>query len=229
MTLRADQDVVFDRYLATNHMDSEESSELLSFPLRRFFGRSAIVLMATLGFMITGYVGYRVRSVMQQEAALKALQADYSWNHTDTFGNDIPGTHSFLASYLGNATVSAVSSVRLEDKTISDQDVAFIRDLKHLQKLELDSQKITDHTLEIISQLPDLRYLSLAGNQFSIFGLLQLRQATNLQRLEINTEGLTDSELAVLRSELGDVQVTTVGHLPETKSLHAFEYDAMET
>lgn len=175
-------------------------------PVNRQIAAWGFLGCLAIGFSLAEYRSWRI-SHFEQE--LKEVGAKYKWTHTTTDLRliDRPQeTQKILAKYLGNSMVSDFSEVKIENDGITPERLGFLADLTSLRSLDVKSEAITDETLRMISKLPDLRYLSLAGNQFSIFGLLELREAHNLKRLQLDADHLTPNELALLKSELDGVQ-----------------------
>lgn len=155
--------------------------------------------------VLGSFIGGRSMRVHSQVQHLEEMDAEYGWSH-ETFdrsmGQKPDKLRHWLAGYFGNSIVSDLAYVKLCEGDLNDRQLTFLSGLRHLQSLEIRSDQATDQTLQVISHLPDLRYLTLAGDRFSVFGLLQLRNASNLRKLQLDTQQLTPIELAVLRSQL---------------------------
>ncbi|MEM8736834.1 MAG: hypothetical protein AAGG44_21570 [Planctomycetota bacterium] len=166
---------------------------------------------AILGCISLCFIAVRVYRVSSTESKLKQLDAEYAWTHDviSARSDERPSEAAqLLAKFLGNTVVSDISSVQVGKKhPVSESQLEVLSKMPRLQAIEINCNAATDKTLALLGALPDLRYLSLAGNRFSVMGLLELRHATKLRRLEIDTSILTPIELAVLRSELHDVQL----------------------
>jgi hypothetical protein len=180
--------------------------------------------LGLVGLLAAGgaILGLRSARTMRHEQILKALGAEYRWNHDLVEGTSSQSTAKLrqsLANYLGPRAVSELASVKLHKPDLEDGDLEFLSGLRQLKTLELQSDRATDQTLNLISKLPDLRYLALAGNQFSIFGLLQLRNMQNLRELDLDTTRLTPIELATLRSALAGVVLRDLNEHPENHLL----------
>ncbi|MCR9292237.1 MAG: hypothetical protein NXI32_05925 [bacterium] len=189
------------------------------YPARRRFEYVFLFGLVAVA-VFCGAVTYRSLRVMQTEQRLIELGAQYQWNHEVNRSQTSQTRRSIdrsLVNYFGKPAVSNFASVRLANGDPEDSQLQFLSGMKQLTALELQSNKATDRTLDIISKLPDLRYLSLAGNRFSVFGLLQLRNARSLKQLEIDTTLLSPIELAVLRSELTGVMLQDLNAQPDPR------------
>ncbi|MEM7474773.1 MAG: hypothetical protein AAF483_07260 [Planctomycetota bacterium] len=205
-----------------NHSNRKELSNAAEQDAKSFraWRNAAIVWPVTFLVIIAAVTAQKTFRVMQSEQQLKELHAEYTWSHAsfDRQSGEKPNfTHGVLAKYLGNALVSDVSKVKLSDEGLSDQDLSVLAGLKHLRSLDLGSRLASDETLKLISKLPDLRYLTLTGSQFTIYGLLQLREAHQLRQLCLNTEELSAVEVAVLKSQLPEVKlIDSCAEMPQT-------------
>ncbi|MEC8557476.1 MAG: hypothetical protein VXZ82_20935 [Planctomycetota bacterium] len=171
----------------------------------------ALGLVVAVSAAFSGYAWQRVHNMAETEKQLQDIDASYAWKHAtfDRKSGEKPSVaRRVLAKYLGNALVSYVSSVRITENDVADNDLKVLCNLPHLRQLNLASDRATDKTLQLISQLPDLRYLSLAGSQFSVYGLLKLREAHQLRELRLDLQQLTPADVAVLKSELPSVTVS---------------------
>jgi hypothetical protein len=174
--------------------------------LRRVFVGSLIVVVSG-----SSLFAYRSLLNYRTESRLLALGAQYQWAEVNVRQRRSQDTGALplvpLLTDMLSMSRAGFSSIILSNGNLEDSELEFLARLQSLESLKLESNRATDRTLGVISKLPDLRYLSLAGNQFSVLGLLQLRDAASLQELEIDTSSLTPIELAVLKSELAGVSL----------------------
>lgn len=93
---------------------------------------------------------------------------------------------------------------------VSDIGVQHLRNLSHLKDLHINNSNITDEALRIFGGLTRLETLSLQGNCFTDRGLKSLRRLTRLRQLCIG---------------LGDTRITDEGllHLHGLKNLSLLE------
>ncbi len=154
--------------------------------------------------------GGEVWRVSSTEKTLGNMQAEYAWIYETLYlSSEKPPKWACesWARKLGNPLVSDISLVKIQQGHPSDEQLHFLKNLREVRAFELRSNRATDKTLELISRLPNLRYLTLVGNNFSIMGLLKLRDAPCLTLIRVDTQQYSPIELAVLQQELPGVQV----------------------
>ncbi len=97
----------------------------------------------------------------------------------------------------------------LEDKYLTE-----IGDFKHLKRLDLDSNKITDESIPYITSLTSLEYLSLSSTHISNAVVPDLLAMPNLRELDIShNEDITDEVVNLLLADtkLRNVRVAFSG------------------
>jgi internalin A len=82
---------------------------------------------------------------------------------------------------------------------ITDQGMAAIRDWKKLERLNVRGTRIFDGTLAIVSGLPQLEALDIAGTQVTENGLEGLVPLTRLKELSLGKSRLGNRALDILR------------------------------
>ena len=90
---------------------------------------------------------------------------------------------------------------------VSDDGVRQLRRLHRLENIHLSESGITDESLKVFGQLPEIRHLSLQFNQFSDAGLTHLRDLKHLESLWVcgkddQSNSITDEGLKVFSSDL---------------------------
>lgn len=86
-----------------------------------------------------------------------------------------------------------LEQVYLWDATfLSDKGVAHLATLENLKTIHINNSQITDESLRLFSQLPNLECLSLQGNHFTDKGLEYVRSMTQLKQLVV---GLGDNQI----------------------------------
>lgn len=132
---------------------------------------------------------------------------------------------SQLRVRLGRDYFDVVKEIDLVGTPASDQDLAQLRRLTHVERLFLDDTQVTDAGLENLQGLKQTQMLSLNNTRISDTGVAYLLQATNLRTLWLNRTGVTDATLARLHehSQIGELyldgtQVTDAG-LPHLQSM----------
>lgn len=114
---------------------------------------------------------------------------------------------------------------------VSDAGVAHLSNLGQLRFIHLSNSKITDDSLKTFAAMPSLEGLSLQENHFTDRGLVYLSQMTQLKSLSVglgDVKGITDEGLVHLKGlknledlDLQGAGVTTAGleHLRGLKKL----------
>ncbi len=171
-----------------------------------------ILLVTICGGALTALAtfGIEVWRVTSTERALQDMQAEYAWTYETVYlSADAPPTwaRENWAKRLGNPLVSDISLVKIDRGHPDDEQLQVVKNLREVRALKLRSDRATDKALEMISQLPNLRYLTLIGNNFSIMGLLKLRDAPCLMLLRVDAQRYSPIELAVLQQEMPGVQL----------------------
>jgi hypothetical protein len=167
---------------------------------------------------LLGAIGWRSYRVEHRRQGLAMLGVEYKsqndlarqkiWNPKPTPIRD----------WVSDIVHGGIAEVRICKGDLNDQHLDMLATLNQVHALELRSDEATDETLKTISRMPKLKTLTLDGRQFSIFGLLQLRESKVLRTLYLDKQRLTPIELAVLEAELP--QVTIAGFQePETYDL----------
>lgn len=97
----------------------------------------------------------------------------------------------------------------------TDSVVCQLSDLRHLEKLYLNSSSVSDAGLECLSKLPRLRWLSLNITRTTDAGLAHLKDIETLERLRLHRTRITDAGLKHLtglsKLEVLDLSETLVG------------------
>ncbi len=113
--------------------------------------------------------------------------------------------------YVENGDLSAVTD-------ISKINFARIGELKHLIKLDLSNNRVTDAELFHLKGLTNLEILELSSTQVSDAGLVHLKDLTKLQALTLADTQVSDAGLAHLQGlsdlyqlDLSGTQVTDHG------------------
>ena len=144
-------------------------------------------------------------SLLKKE--LNEVKAEFV-EKTNRSGRDASWVPGQLQKIAAKSSGSNISSVRILDGDASDEQLGFLGQLSALETLELSSNLATDKTLQMISELPNIRYLTLIGNKFSVVGLLRLRALEHLEQIRINIQQYSPIELAVLKAELPGVRLS---------------------
>ena len=133
-----------------------------------------------------------------------------------------------IANWLiGTPLAKNLKSLRLDEMNSTDQQLEFLSELDGLEELELLSDRATDRTISQISSLPNLKRLKLGGRQFTVNGLLKLRDSKTLEALIFETPRLSDIEEAVVMAEL-PFDCQEAAFLPEAVQTQAAPTETVE-
>ena len=143
--------------------------------------------------------------------------------------NAIMGTPEDFRSLAMLKKLKAISP----PKSIEDDHMAFLRNHKHIEFVDLSYTNITGKTLEVLSTIKTLRVLKIHGTRVTNPALKYLEKNTNLERLylnetrvslqglmyltklpklsylELSAREIGKKELAILRKKLKGCQVAT--------------------
>jgi hypothetical protein len=106
-----------------------------------------------------------------------------------------------------------VTEVDLRHSKVSDDDLALLADLPHLESLILSETTITDEGLAHFAGLTKLRHLYLFGTKITDDGLKHLKGLTNLIMIDAGGTGITDKGL----EHLAGLKKLSFLNIPETK------------
>ncbi|WP_032113938.1 hypothetical protein [Candidatus Paracaedibacter symbiosus] len=107
-----------------------------------------------------------------------------------------------------------VQSLTLTACNLDDTYLTKIGNFKHLKRLDLSSNRITDETTPYIASVTSLEYLSLAATHISDSSIPQLLAMPNLRELDISrNEDITDEVVNLLLADtkLRNVRVAFSG------------------
>ena len=99
--------------------------------------------------------------------------------------------------------------LKLENKYVTDQTLAAIKDFKNLTRLNLNNTQVTDAGLVALKDLDQLQSLSLVGTKITARGINQLKKLQNLKYLYIYQTGINKADLAGIKKVLPKVTVDT--------------------
>jgi hypothetical protein len=208
----------------SEHQSTPESSVVLSSAVDRrprkhaWSNPATIIACSSLAFAACG-IAARVTQLLDLESALLRTGASYTRESTGPLRFHARGEVSASESWLQRVTKLIrcdFDSIVLRSNSLRDGDLTFLAEMKSLETLELRSQIATNRTLGLISRLPNLRHLTLSGEQFTINGYLALRHASSLRSLKIREDVLSPLELAVLKEELPGIQIQSDA-IPKTR------------
>jgi internalin A len=173
--------------------------------------RSAMLLVLACGL----WMGWRVNRANDQRRAVAAIRQAGGGVNYDHKGR--PRAPAWFRKRLGDEFFQEVTSVQfLERSNVTDRDLAPLESLDRLEELAIHGAPITDSGLEHISNLTELRILSLWETRgISDAGLVHLAKLTKLQTLNLYRCGITDAGLVHLR-RMTDLDSLTLGQTKVT-------------
>ena len=144
-------------------------------------------------------MGWRINRANDQRRAVAAIRRAGGGVGYDHKGR--PWAPAWLRKRLGDEFFQEVTSVQfLERSNVTDRDLAPLESLDRLEELAIHGAPITDSGLKHISNLTELRILSLWETRgVSDAGLVHLAELTKLQTLNLYRCGITDAGLVHLR------------------------------
>ena len=212
----------------------------------RFRLRSLLVFTTVL-CGILGCVGYKVKQVRDQRAAVKALLAEraimaFDYQFDPTMGGRPPGP-AWARSALGDDFFAEITMVSFvvpflsgpSSENIDDRVLQNLSSLPRLEMLNLEGcDQFTDAGLRHVSGLRHLRDLRLSETKVTDKGLDALRGLRELKHLSLEQTAVTDAGLANLASLkqleelwLMDTAVTNacIEHLAKLTNLQKLDLD----
>ena len=102
--------------------------------------------------------------------------------------------------------------LKLSGTNLSDTTVSIVSQLPNLTKLYMDKTGISDNGLKQISTLQNLVYLNLVGTKVTSNGILSLKNLTKLKQLFIYQTGVKQEELGNLQAEMPTIQIDFGGY-----------------
>jgi hypothetical protein len=218
-------------------MQTETASTPLKPRLRwyQYRLRTLLILMTLLAVWMS-WISHRAR---QQKFAVEKIQAlggtvnyDYQKITGDVYHfNDqaSPSGPEWLRKLFGDEYFQNVVWVTLSKTTVTDDDLAILKNLTDLKGLNLNETKITGSGLVHLTGLKNLQCLLLDKTLVEDCSLVHLRNLISLRYLSLNSTRITDAGMINLHklTNLEDVlwlentQITDEGlkHLNNLKKL----------
>lgn len=125
-----------------------------------------------------------------------------------------------------------IRTIAMFGKTITDRDLALLRQVPGLRQLNLTRTCISDAGLFHVSKLPDLEILLLGGTDITDEGFQMLESLVELQQLNLTNTGITDRgigplaqmpKLEALWLDTTDITDVTLELLAKSKSLQLLD------
>ncbi|MFN0017799.1 MAG: hypothetical protein ACKVP0_06035 [Pirellulaceae bacterium] len=160
----------------------------------QFSLRSLMVLLT----LVSIGLGYAMR---ERRIAWSELQ---TWNALKKRGVLLSGGEGvarrakWLRMLLGDDLYSRATVAQLGDGAELDQSgptslIATLKNFKHLESVSCHSKNFTDAGLSRLTQLTQLRKLTLSSPRVTNVGLIDLLEFENLQSLNLSDTSITDS------------------------------------
>jgi uncharacterized membrane protein len=102
--------------------------------------------------------------------------------------------------------------LKLSGTNLSDTSVSIVSQLPNLTKLHLDKTGISDYGLKQISGLQNLVYLNLVGTKVTQNGILSLKNLQKLKQLFLYQTEVKQEEMGNLQAQMPTVQVDFGGY-----------------
>jgi len=173
----------------------EDDGRPESRPRRFQFGLSTLllaVLVASAGF---SWIGIRVRRTRAQKEVVATLQP-----------------------FRPNVTFRGGKVVQLgfapSGSRPSDADLALLKKLVWLERLDLSNTQITDAGLPHLEEMASLKWLDLSRTQITDAGLAHLKGMARLFLVDLTGTRVTDAGLQELQRALPDLSIRTSGGQP---------------
>lgn len=170
----------------------------------RFFGAKTQFGLATLLLMVAvvgipcGWLAREIEQARRQRMALEALkvnEADYMQQMKIAMGLEearSPGV-GWLRKNLGEEFFEEKTSLRIHD--VAEDDLAYLSQLPELKELSMLSDSITDKGLAHLKGCPQLQKLSLSWPHITKAGWSHLQGVVRLRELDITGATVADAEL----------------------------------
>lgn len=120
---------------------------------------------------------------------------------------------------VGPEATQALAKIKTLEKVdlfhtryVNDDAVAFLKPLPNLKIIILAAQysgRLTDAALKHLSEIPTLEEIEIKETRFTYAaGLSHLKQLKNLKRLNLDNTEIPEADLAKLKADLPNVQIT---------------------
>ena len=197
-------------------------SEANANPPRRWFQfslRSLLIAVMLAAGLLVAWRAYVEPYRRQREsmAYIEHLGGEYKTE---------PGGPGWLHQLFGDDKFQNIIEISLDGQNVSDEDLAHLEGLTHLQSLRLGGAQVSDAGLARLREFTILRMLDLEGTLVSDAGLAHLEGLVNLQTLVLSATPVGDAGLVHLKGLknlqelwLGGAQVSDAGAKQLQKAL----------
>jgi hypothetical protein len=229
-------------------------------PSWQFSLRTLLLVMTVLclvgGWWLNG--AYRQRTAVRHFYALTAPRANLlGYEQLTTFGYRNQGKDEYykpivpeylhwLRDMIGEDCFGEVTGVQLNHTAATNDDLRYLADLPHIERvslpstqvtgeglirmpgcrnlrgLQLDQLPISDEAIESLLRFPQLESLSLNGTQVTDAGLEHLAKLTRLKELWLHNTKITDDGYKRLQAALPHctIQADVPSYWRSTHTLH---------
>jgi len=168
-------------------------------PSRRWtqFRLRTLLVAVTVACVLLGLLTQPLMEARRERAAIEAL---YKAGPANVTRNTVryPGFGLFR-ELLGSSIYERVRQLSLAGPSVGDEDLRPLRDLRHLQVLELRATGVTDAGLVHLEGLTGLEGLRITDAPITDAGLARLRNLTAISALDLRHTQVTDAGLEHLR------------------------------
>lgn len=164
------------------------------FELPKPFCFAAVALLAAVAIAL--YIGMPIH---RRLAAIHAIEG--VGGSVDT----TPGRPTWLRDLIGNHAMELFEEVRavyVAGTEFSDLDMPQIRTFRHLDKIDLDSTRVTDAGLVFSKGQSSLTVLDLSGLEITDDCIESLKELKSLTLLDLDGTRVTDAGVANLKRAL---------------------------
>ena len=172
-----------------------------------------VVLLASIGMSWFAVKMQQARRQEEAVAAVRKLGARVTYNYQEGDPYADPPTPVWLRRLLGDDFFFAVTGVLLDHHQVTDTEVARLKGLTQLQRLNLDYTTVKGPGLEHLKGLTRLQMLSVYRSQVTDAGLKHLNGMKQLESLDLTETRVTDVGLEHLK-ELTHLKWLWAGRLP---------------
>jgi hypothetical protein len=179
----------------------------------------AIRMLRTNGAIVTTY-----DTVPDWAKTILRGHAHWLWERAEKI-DVAPDNNNLIPCMAAVANLKSLREATFNGCAITDNELAQLKGLTSLERLNLAKTQVTDAGLAQLKALTALKALGLSDTQITDAGLAQLQGLTKLQQLGLARTQVTDSGLGQLRNlmalewlDLGNTKITDVG-LAQLKGL----------
>lgn len=182
----------------------EPSDKKVAARSKRRWWQFSIATMLAITAVAAVCLGLWTSSARRQQQAVQELR-DKGWrvgyhHEMQSSGKPVPPGPAWVREWLGLDYVDYVEGVGFEGETITDDDLATLRNLPRLTSAAIeDAPNVTDAGLAHLAALGKLDHLYLNCPQITDAGLVHLRGLHMLGHVHLESDYITDAGLVHLK------------------------------